>query len=189
MRQSRDRIHHSRYRGRSDQYRRSERLNERERPGVGRTSATPTKMILRIIGAIMIILGLVVVIIGASQQQAKSMGDEGWFEAQSAGSFTLFGGVALMIFGFLLLYLGFIRRVSTYYARELSPAMEIGSKAVGTGITRGIQRSGGIKLDIHSNGTNTHATGAKEVIRIKCRNCGYLDTEDAEFCSKCGKRI
>jgi len=26
-------------------------------------------------------------------------------------------------------------------------------------------------------------------VRIKCRNCGYLETEDAEFCSKCGQRL
>ncbi len=26
-------------------------------------------------------------------------------------------------------------------------------------------------------------------VRVKCRNCGYLETEDAEFCSKCGQRL
>jgi hypothetical protein len=29
----------------------------------------------------------------------------------------------------------------------------------------------------------------KEVVRIKCRNCGNLEAEDAEFCRKCGKPL
>jgi len=28
-----------------------------------------------------------------------------------------------------------------------------------------------------------------EIIKIKCPNCGYLENEDAKFCSKCGKKI
>ena len=30
---------------------------------------------------------------------------------------------------------------------------------------------------------------AKEVVKIKCRNCGSLEAEDAAFCRKCGKPI
>jgi hypothetical protein len=29
----------------------------------------------------------------------------------------------------------------------------------------------------------------KEVVRIKCRNCGTLEAEDAAFCRKCGKPL
>jgi hypothetical protein len=29
----------------------------------------------------------------------------------------------------------------------------------------------------------------KEVVRIKCRNCGSLEAEDAAFCRKCGKPL
>lgn len=32
-------------------------------------------------------------------------------------------------------------------------------------------------------------TPAKEVVRIKCRNCGSLEAEDAAFCRKCGKAL
>lgn len=28
--------------------------------------------------------------------------------------------------------------------------------------------------------------GRREVVRIRCRSCGYLETEDARFCSGCG---
>ncbi|MBE6482551.1 MAG: zinc ribbon domain-containing protein [Actinomyces ruminicola] len=28
-----------------------------------------------------------------------------------------------------------------------------------------------------------------EVVKLRCRSCGYLETEDAAFCSQCGQRI
>ena len=27
------------------------------------------------------------------------------------------------------------------------------------------------------------------IVTVKCRNCGYLERQDAEFCSKCGKSM
>ena len=33
------------------------------------------------------------------------------------------------------------------------------------------------------------APAAKEVVKIKCRNCGSLEAEDAAFCRKCGQPI
>ena len=30
---------------------------------------------------------------------------------------------------------------------------------------------------------------AKEVIKIKCRNCGALNDEDAKFCKNCGREL
>jgi predicted RNA-binding Zn-ribbon protein involved in translation (DUF1610 family) len=30
---------------------------------------------------------------------------------------------------------------------------------------------------------------AKEVVRIKCRNCGSLEVEDATYCRKCGQPL
>src|SRR3989304_6132007 len=33
------------------------------------------------------------------------------------------------------------------------------------------------------------APSAKEVVKIKCRNCGSLEAEDAAFCRKCGQPI
>ncbi|WP_366180670.1 hypothetical protein ABXS69_00405 [Actinomyces timonensis] len=31
--------------------------------------------------------------------------------------------------------------------------------------------------------------GAEPQIRVRCRSCGYLETEDATFCSGCGARM
>jgi len=35
------------------------------------------------------------------------------------------------------------------------------------------------------------ASGAapRQEVRIRCRSCGYLETEDATFCSACGQRV
>jgi hypothetical protein len=38
-------------------------------------------------------------------------------------------------------------------------------------------------------GPSTPQNSAKEVVRIKCRNCGTLEAEDAAFCRKCGKPL
>jgi hypothetical protein len=36
---------------------------------------------------------------------------------------------------------------------------------------------------------NDHDNDVKEIIRIKCRNCGTLNDEDAAFCKKCGEEL
>jgi len=35
----------------------------------------------------------------------------------------------------------------------------------------------------------TAAPVPKEVVKVKCRNCGSLESEDAAFCRKCGKSL
>jgi ribosomal protein L40E len=35
----------------------------------------------------------------------------------------------------------------------------------------------------------TAATTPKETVKVKCRNCGSLEPEDAVYCNKCGKPL
>ena len=42
-------------------------------------------------------------------------------------------------------------------------------------------------IDVVDNITKHHEE--KEVIKIRCRNCGGLNDEDAKFCKGCGKEI
>lgn len=42
-------------------------------------------------------------------------------------------------------------------------------------------------IDIIDNIGKSHEE--KEIIKIKCRNCGSLNEEDAKFCKSCGKEI
>ncbi len=149
-----------------------------------------TKQILRIVGIIVLIIGVIVLMIGISKMSNNSLDDES-FNETSTGMFTTFAGVAFLMFGGMLLYYSVVGRVASYFADEYSPAIETGTEAFGAGITRGIQRGGGLKFQIESTDQQpvSSARQQKEVIKIKCRSCGYLETEDAEFCSKCGNKI
>jgi len=40
-----------------------------------------------------------------------------------------------------------------------------------------------------SRGAGLNPTPPKEVVKVKCRNCGNLEMEDAAFCRKCGKPL
>ena len=63
-----------------------------------------------------------------------------------------------------------------FFAKETAPATRITTEAATDGIASGLHKHG-------------MSIGGKEVIRVKCRNCGFLETEDAEFCSKCGQAM
>ena len=74
----------------------------------------------------------------------------------------------------IALRLGLVRPVTGYVATEAAPAIETAATAFGTGL--------------RDAGFGAPGVGGT-VVRVKCRNCGYLETEDAEFCSKCGQRL
>lgn len=82
-------------------------------------------------------------------------------------------GSFMVVIGFGLVRMSLTRPVSEYYATELSTATEITGESIG----RGLYKSG------------FGGSGQKEIIKIRCSHCGYLETEDAIFCSKCGKKI
>jgi multisubunit Na+/H+ antiporter MnhG subunit len=138
-----------------------------------------------LVGAIMLIIGLSLIIMGVItistapdffEQSSDHMA------AFSRGATMAFIGFGLMSVGGMIIYITNIRRVTRYMATETAPAVEIMGDAAGHGLAQGTRSAGGIKID---------ASGSlgKEVIKVKCRNCGFLDTEDATFCSKCGTRL
>jgi hypothetical protein len=143
-----------------------------------------------ILGGILVIIGLLLMLQGFSLfgPGDTEMGEEGWFEEESSRAQASFGymagGMLLLFVGSSILYYTQIRRISKYVAHETSPAIETVGGAMGKGITSGIKESGGIKISVDSENQQP-----KEIIKIRCRNCGYLETEDAEFCSKCGQRM
>ncbi len=55
------------------------------------------------------------------------------------------------------------------------------------------EAKGGMINDVISNidiaDNFTKSSEEKEVIKIRCRNCGSLNDEDAKFCKSCGKEI
>lgn len=55
------------------------------------------------------------------------------------------------------------------------------------------EAKGGMINDVISNidivDDLTKSRGEREIIKIRCRNCGSLNDEDAKFCKSCGKEI
>lgn len=119
----------------------------------------------------MAIVGLVVAISGFT-----SFG-RGTFEQAMSSALWVFLGSTLFVVGVALLYWINIGKIWGYVARETAPAIE----AIARAGVKGARESGGILLRT--------GEGPEREVRVKCMNCGYLESEDAQFCSKCGKPI
>ncbi len=46
---------------------------------------------------------------------------------------------------------------------------------------------GGVIDDVISNVDSTNVS--KEIVKIKCRNCGELNDEDSVYCKSCGEKL
>jgi hypothetical protein len=92
-------------------------------------------------------------------------------------------GVFFIMIGFAMIYYSQLRRITSFVATETAPAMTTTTHAAGDGLMSGINEAGGIKINVAGSGATN------EVIKIKCRNCGYHESIDAEYCSKCGNKI
>jgi len=125
------------------------------------------KTAMRAIGIPLLIVGIILLMYGFI-----SFANEGFDQAFKNQMITLAGGVLILI-GFALVGISLVRPVSRYYATEASSAITTASQAMGKGLKE--------------SGLNSSQT--KEVIKVKCKHCGYLESEDAEYCSKCGKKI
>ncbi len=125
------------------------------------------KTIMIALGVPLIIIGIILAIFGFT-----SFSSGGFTSAGGNAAIFMLGSIMAMI-GFVLIRLSIIRPVSKYYATELSPAMKITGQSIG----EGLKESG------------VGSSKPKEIIKIKCPHCGYLESEDADFCSKCGKKI
>jgi len=64
--------------------------------------------------------------------------------------------------------------VTRYIASEASPAVERVSEAAAEGLKQGF---------------GINPLRSDPVVKVKCRNCGYLENEDAIYCGKCGRPL
>ena len=144
-----------------------------------------------ILGIILLIVGVLLMMSGVSVMGSApdpDVSDPDFSEQSSAAMRAHSRGAGLLMVGFLMvgisimiIYATNIRKVTRYMATETAPAIEIVGGAAGRGLAQGTQDAGGIKFDTGSQ--------TREIVKVKCRRCGYLDTEDADFCSKCGGRL
>lgn len=134
---------------------------------------TSMKKGMLILGIILLFIGIILttyslMIFGSLGESENAIFEEGfsWFILSGIGSLLLFCGI-------ILIYLSQFRKVAKYFAAEGSPAITQASKALGKGIKE----------------SEIISSKPAEVIKVKCPHCGYLESEDAEFCSKCGKKL
>jgi len=147
------------------------------------------KTAMRAIGIPLLVTGIILVIIGFvsfasphpdepkvgvdSHQEFSEKMDRS--SERHMNSMLMFGAGGFMaVIGFALVGASLTRPVSKYYATEMDPALKIAAQSIG----EGLKESGAFE-----------SKQQKEIIKIKCPHCGYLESEDADFCSKCGKKI
>src|SRR5207245_7717608 len=115
---------------------------------------------------ILVVIGIILFLVAATTLTAPSSNPFD-FAATQARMSSAFGtavvGMILLGVGGVALRLGLIRPVTSYVASEASPAIERVSEAAGEGLRQGC---GGDPLQSGS------------VIKVKCRNCGYLENEE-----------
>jgi len=130
---------------------------------------TNTRMILRVGGILLVIIGVIIMIysfvtlfgnFGPSFVEVKQKSIT-WL------GLSALGGI-LLVTGGIMFYFSILRPISKYVANEVSPAITTASEAFRKGIEKAVK---------------------EKIIKVKCPYCGYLESEDAEFCSKCGKRL
>jgi len=156
---------------------------------MNRPNYSKHKNVMRAVGIPLLIIGIILVIVGFISFASPNPDDpkvgvdshEEFREKMDRSSdrhmssmFMIGAGGFMTVIGFALVGASAARPVSKYYASEMSPAMKIAAESIG----EGLKESGAF-------GQNQ----PKEIIKIKCPHCGYLESEDADFCSKCGKKV
>lgn len=124
------------------------------------------KLILKILGACLTIIGLVFIIIGIVDffKGFNSMKPPTLF-------WCMFVGVPLLGIGAAMLNMGFRREVGRYVKNETLPIINEASEELAPAIT-------------------SMATAAKEGLStgIIC-DCGAINSKNSKFCKKCGKQL
>ena len=141
--------------------------------------APRTRRTLQVVGLCLLIPGFILFLVGGILPFFSLMGgsepsEEGFraFGASLVVSFLVTGlGMMMFVAGGICASLGFRKPMSELAATDTELAVETTAGAFGRGLTRG-----GIG-------------GGQQVVRVKCRSCGHLETEDATYCSKCGKAV
>jgi hypothetical protein len=129
-------------------------------------------------GLVIVVLGLAILIWGFSAI-SFDFSDPGDFDTSFIWKIAVGGGLAGIgiipfAIGMYFYMASKAEKISGFYSRATGGAMKYSTEKVTDGFATGLEKHG-------------MGLGGKEVVKIKCRNCGYLETEDAEFCSKCGQ--
>ena len=140
--------------------------------------APRTRRTLQVVGLCLLIPGILLFMVGGLLPMFALIDggpDEDTFRTFGASivvSALVTGFAMLMtIAGAICAVLGFRKPMAELAATDTELAVEHASAALGRGLSRGGIGRG------------------QQVVRVKCRSCGYLESEDATYCSKCGRAV
>lgn len=130
------------------------------------------RRLLQVVGPLLLVSGIVLFLFGGftlitgfpGAADGGSLDGATSHAARSVG--LAVGGMVLIGLGSTASRFGFLKPVAELAATETAGAVEHAARAAGRGWR-----------------------GDGAVVRIKCRSCGALETEDAVFCSQCGEKV
>lgn len=119
-----------------------------------------------------------------------------YFPAEPAGpggtaGFTYAWYLPYMVWGFGLSLIG--AGAGMFRMAFMSSAMGMGSAGMGglggVSMSPDILQAQMAQMETLAARAQVATSPPKADVRVKCRNCGNLEAEDAEFCRKCGKPL
>ena len=141
-------------------------------PGHGTTRST-----LRIVGPVVLLIGLGFLIVGAVDF-FSAFGGRGFPER----SWCIFLALPLVFVGGVLKKMGFMGRVMRYMSQEMAPPAKDTFNYMADGAKDGIKTVvGAIGEGLRESGVvgGSHPTG-------RCPNCNAAVSDDAKYCGQCG---
>jgi RNA polymerase subunit RPABC4/transcription elongation factor Spt4 len=136
--------------------------------------------LLRIVGPILVAVGLVFIVIGIASFFSVVGGFEPpkYFWCAFVGMPLLFAGSAMTMFGFM-------GRLARYQAEEIAPVANDTFNYVAAGTAEGVRTvAGAIGQGLREGGL-----GGEPRTMICCHKCNALVAADAKFCDQCGQAI
>ena len=134
------------------------------------------------IGIVIFAIGVGIFIWGMTEFGDFDLGPTPIFK-MAGGGFAFVIGFGMATIGFQIRLAANAGKISRYFAKATGGSMKYTTEQVTDGFATGLENHG-----MGIGGLGGMGSG-ENVIKVKCRNCGFLETEDAEFCSKCGERI
>ena len=148
---------------------------------------------LKIIGIILIVVGLGCVIAGFIDiaRAANSYSAPKLFFLLIIGFPLLFGGIACTLWGFAKEMARYAKNESVPIFNEAGQEMSTGLQGITHAVKQGLKDEEKIICECgqqNDKGSN-FCSGCGRPLSKKCPNCGNVLEQDDKFCSKCGKEM
>ncbi|MGN1200762.1 MAG: zinc ribbon domain-containing protein [Candidatus Caccovivens sp.] len=156
-------------------------------------------IVMIVVAIALIIGGAVLIAQGVQLDSSVGMGDDNWFDVSSKASGMIFGGSALLMFGFFIGVCSIVAFVSAYrreilafQASTVAPVVKETAEFVADDLSPSINKTVGGLAESISVGVAegvAKAKSAKISSEYKCAECGETNEKNSKFCSNCGAKL